>query len=645
VSINGIAYYLLMRRPSWYDDKLHEQALGMVRIAHHEQETVDKVIFDAVSWLVASTQAAEKTLLDRLKHGRRETSLVVLGPPLLQRLVMKASDTAAQSEAAAEAMQTEERMLARFLQYLILLFLHRNSRWAAVGIGQLVYSYHGSEVAAMMVPIVKADWDERNRKRAKEKLMGFLLDRFRGLSRVAPTGGLGGHFEPALDQVRLAESLRECLEIFTPWSTPHVLEDGVDPRFHTPAALNERKRSPLDPDWTELTRIHAFIDPLCFQRLVDALGCARPIERLRLPQLAHCENDNSTVMPSGPRAGDPPAAQPPKRMACDAMQLRRQLSEQSRRSRKYSGHEFKIGVDGVRLKPFTGPDASISIPLSVDADVVAVYGADATGDVLLATHILSHSEDGVPSPSWSVINVGWRHRFSFRIKSGSLGSETMECEVKYSATLLAKCLAPWGKGLTPVAQAVLIFGALCLGGIWFVNMLLLSPSRTNERNLRRALAEDAVLKKRLEEELVAERDKREQLQASLDNIQEPRYAPVLSPLSSVRRGLKATEPVAGDNGVNLLHIPDQQLTVTLKLPVADLSFESYRVVLQDAANAKELLMEGDLSAERLGKVWLVPWTVLTKYFKPNRDLFIKLEGTRGPDHETLALFSVIAAGS
>ena len=189
-----------MALPEWFDERLYQKALRIVETSHNEENAAEEVVYEALSVLDASTAAAERTLLDRILYARAKTGLVLLGPPLLQRLLYKYSDHRARKEGELECRHSDERMLARYLHALLLYCLRRSSRWMAIGIAQLVFNYSGKEVAEMIGQIAASVWEDADRRRAKGKLMQHLVSRFSGLTPVDSFPWEGRHFAPALDQ-------------------------------------------------------------------------------------------------------------------------------------------------------------------------------------------------------------------------------------------------------------------------------------------------------------------------------------------------------------------------------------------------------------------------------------------------------------
>ena len=277
--------------PDWINDDLCRRALQLIATAHEDEQVVLDILYEAFSHLDASTLTAEKTLLDRIKHSRQKSGLVLLGPPLLERLIFKFSDLYAMKD--NELDQPETTMLARYLQALLLYCLHRSSRWMVVGMGQLVFSYSGPQVAEITGRIILRDWDNSDRSRAKRKMMAYLQSRFNMLVPADTQPLEDKHFAPAPDQDNLARLLQRYLELYIPWGTAHLLLSPNDLDRVAADHFTEKLQTSLMGDVVELDRFHVLIDLNCFATLTNALGYPHWTERLRVPNLI-CSNCNNT---------------------------------------------------------------------------------------------------------------------------------------------------------------------------------------------------------------------------------------------------------------------------------------------------------------------------------------------------------------
>ncbi len=173
--------------PSWIDDALLLKAHALVQRAHMNVDVANDVVKDAIAAFSTRTRRSRKSILQQLTGGHAPMRPIPTGALLLQRLILEKSDESAQRDGAQEVCaQSEETLLARYVHCIVLRALQATSRWAAVGMCQLIYGYRGSQVDEMISCVIRREqeWDERNRKDAKKKLMEYLSNRFPGFGSL-----------------------------------------------------------------------------------------------------------------------------------------------------------------------------------------------------------------------------------------------------------------------------------------------------------------------------------------------------------------------------------------------------------------------------------------------------------------------------
>jgi len=183
----------------------------------------------------------------------------------------------------------------------------------------------------------------------------------------------------------LRSLVRECLRLFTPWDTQCSVPRDFDPLKSVIAALTSK--SGADENEIEVNRIHAVLHPDCFERLVSAFGYSPPDERMELPRFFMDQSDDQ----SPPQQRSAPAELSAEELA----EINHMLDEQAGRRRGSSPTAvIRIMVDGIergRLNP--AEQSSISFSAEEDAEVIEVKSTDSSGDLLLATHVLSSFND------------------------------------------------------------------------------------------------------------------------------------------------------------------------------------------------------------------------------------------------------------
>ena len=137
----------------------------------------------------------------------------------------------------------------------------------------------------------------------------------------------------------------------------------------------------------EVHRIHAVLHPECFGTLVAAFNYRPPEERIELPRFYSHQSDDE----SPPRQRRAPA----ELSAEDLAEINHMLGEQAARRRRASPTVIRVIVDGVErgtLNP--AEQSSISFSASEDAETIELKTTDASGDLLLATHLITFAAEG-----------------------------------------------------------------------------------------------------------------------------------------------------------------------------------------------------------------------------------------------------------
>jgi len=318
---------------------------------------------------------------------------------LLQRLVYVESEPyERQKERAAQVTPpgvhaagdpaSEEDLLVYFIKHLVRITTKRNAFYVTLGVSRLLHSYSTLETMEIYNAVigeperVKDDYYYRSRKAV---LMHEMYERFGQLIRACRQRRGEERFESQQGSSELRSLVRECLRLFTPWDTQCSVPHNFDPLKSVIAALTSK--SGADENEIEVNRIHAVLHPDCFERLVSAFGYSPPDKRMELPRFFMDQSDDQ----SPPQQRSAPAELSAEELA----EINHMLDEQAGRRRGASpGAVIRIMVDGVergRLNP--AEQSSISFSAGGDAEVIEVKSRDSSGELLLATHVLSSFSD------------------------------------------------------------------------------------------------------------------------------------------------------------------------------------------------------------------------------------------------------------
>jgi len=363
---------------------------------------------------------------------------------LLQRLVYIESEPyERQKERAAQVAPpgvravghpaSEEDLLVYFIKHLVRITTKRNAFYVTLGVSRLLHSYSTLETMEIYNAVigeperVKDDYYYRSRKAV---LMHEMYERFGQLIRACRQRRGEERFETQQGSSELRSLVRECLRLFTPWDTQCSVPRDFDPLKSVIAALTSK--SSADENEVEVNRIHAILHPECFERLVAAFGYGPPADRMELPRFFFNQEDDQ----SPPRQRSAPADLSAEELA----ELHHMLDEQAGRRRHSSpGAVIRIMVDGVeraRLNP--AEQSSISFSAEEDAEIIEVKSTDASGDLLLATHVLTSF--GKDAPIVSSIRLEGGQDLSLRITRS--GTELL-VQFGYRETNLRRAARLW----------------------------------------------------------------------------------------------------------------------------------------------------------------------------------------------------------
>lgn len=316
---------------------------------------------------------------------------------LLQRLVYVESEPyERQKERAAQAQTTppgvpavgdpatEEDLLVYFIKHLVRITTKRNAFYVTLGVSRLLHSYSTLETMEIYNAVigeperVKDDYYYRSRKAV---LMQELIQRFGQLIRASRRQRGEERFETQPGTSEHRSLVTECLRLFTPWDTLCPVPSDFDPFKTVIASLTSKSNA--DENRIEISRIHAVLHPDCFGKLIAAFGYCPPETRVELPRFFSQHEDDQ----SPPRQRSAPSDLSAEELA----EINDMLAEQARRRRRSSSTGvIRIIVDGIergRLNP--AEESSISFSAEENAELIEVTTRDTSGDLLLATHLLT----------------------------------------------------------------------------------------------------------------------------------------------------------------------------------------------------------------------------------------------------------------
>ncbi len=396
------------------DDMLNKAFL-LAYFINGNKETAVRIVSGAISKLDVAATAQGKRFYYQpsgrsLWRGSRSIgfrSKVTFNElHLLQRLVYIESEVyeKQKEQAGSGAAVGKEEMIVHFIKHLVRITLKRNSFYVTLGVSRLLYNYTTQETMGIYNVVVqdpervKDDYYYRSRKGV---LMQEIKERFGDLVRTSHGPRGEERFQAEPEPGRYAELVKECLSFFTPWSTPCLIPVDFDPITESiPALLFEGSDN---EDQIEVNRIHAAVHPNCFQRLIKALGFHSPDQRLEVPHffLSSTNSDRG----EGHHDHDPTL----KLGIEDLKNIKTNLGELAERRRRASTGLLRIFADGVLYRTLDlERERRVRLDLHREPELIEIWTTDETGDLLLASHLVTyrHPDTGTPLHASISLNDG-----------------------------------------------------------------------------------------------------------------------------------------------------------------------------------------------------------------------------------------------
>lgn len=415
-------------------DELFAKAFRLAWFIHCDKEIATQVASEALSKLEVACAAQDKRLYytptGRPSSRVARTKVSMGEPHLLQRLVYISSDERERRKEQTGQV-TDEEMTIHYIKHLVRITTKRNSFYVALGLSRLLHSYSTMEAARIYGVVVqdpdrvRDDYYYRSRKGC---LMRELKDRFGSLISVVRGQRGEERFQTQETSMKIRELIKDCLRAFTPWNTPCVVPEGHDPLSDTISSLSFDGDDPDQEHEVEVNRMHAILDPGCFERLTDSLALELPEDRLGIPYFSVSDSGSG-------RGGD--RNNPPDPDDDELEAVRNLLAQESARRRVAAAGLMKVMVDGHERARFDPRKAgSVKFEVSSEAELIEVRSSDEKGEVTLAALIADFES---AEKSSITLEGGQMLSFATSILRDSAGDvEGATIEVAYQETSLAR---------------------------------------------------------------------------------------------------------------------------------------------------------------------------------------------------------------
>ncbi|MGH9879877.1 MAG: hypothetical protein ACRD6N_00475, partial [Pyrinomonadaceae bacterium] len=213
-----------------------------------------------------------------------------------------------------------------------------------------------------------------------------------------------------------------------------------------PSLLLERGRK---QDKVEVNRIHAALHPDCYQRLIKALGFHAPEQRLEVP-LFFLSDENRD-------RGE--GSRPPLRLGREDLNtIKNHLDELAERRRRAATGLLRVIVDGVehaRLDARQAPNVRFN--LEGCPELIEIRTADESGDLLLASQLLTYQEQGeAKTTKSSVVLEGGQNLSLVIFSAGDASGQVVD--VGYQESNPFKAAALMFQTLLPAPAVQWLYG-------------------------------------------------------------------------------------------------------------------------------------------------------------------------------------------
>jgi hypothetical protein len=281
----------------------------------------------------------------------------------------------------------DETMILRYLKCAVFNSINNRPYYLAVGIGSLLYEFDW-QATARIHDLVIQDHDEAktwNKKNDRLRdLKDDLIERFSELLPYAVDGRKEKKFNYRPVSKQLLTTTQAGLSLLVPWGSDHVIPEALASSDTPITGLRLGQSWSTNEDRKELemsvwkNRSHAFIDPTCFKRLINALNLGPLDSRLCIPYfaLSHLHGDNG-VPPDLLSLPEPPAE--------FYEEFFDEREKRNRRRRNLRAKRLAIIVDGLERHQFDVEESeSFHFEVPHTTKVIKIMARDGLGALLLA---------------------------------------------------------------------------------------------------------------------------------------------------------------------------------------------------------------------------------------------------------------------
>jgi hypothetical protein len=293
----------------------------------------------------------------------------------------------------------EEDWVIRFIKHLMSITITRSSFYVTLGVSRVLFNYVTEESVRIYDAIIQDPNRMKDapyfRKRKNDVLMKGLKERFDNVLQTRLVDHGEERFKCRPDGGKFAPLVNECLDFFTPWETSCVLPERLEPMSEPIDALGFNDDNPDEEHRIETRRVHTLIHPLCFKRLVQALGLACPNQRLEIPMFFSNQTESDQSGGSNQSGGNPPDAasrRPAPLTAEDFSEVEIFIQSEQERRKRAKPVSLLVMVDGAERTTLQLDHPPIQMNLNEAERLVEIKFQDEEGDLLLGSLFLDGRE-------------------------------------------------------------------------------------------------------------------------------------------------------------------------------------------------------------------------------------------------------------
>ncbi|MBZ5523503.1 MAG: hypothetical protein LAP21_14815 [Acidobacteriia bacterium] len=383
-------FYLGGTTPVAAQENLLEKGFQLAYFIFPSRSAALRILAGALNKLKVQRGRESRRSYWRDKHLKRGiTRIIREESDALQWLIFYEAD-AYEKEQEEKSIPSVQEMVVRYIKNLVRMTTAMSSFYVNVGLHRLVHNYSTAETQRVYEAVTDRYPGADEYRRAKGALMEKLSRRFNGLLKTFRTqhGELRFEAMMAEEQGTWAQLVEACLKAFTPWSTATacpVPRNFDAAQVKLPPRLSGDGTEKIDANEVEINRCHAFIDPICYGRLMEALTFAPPAERLALPRfyMESARHDDTTNQP--PRTS---SLTEHERKA-----LHDQLADQESRRRRSDPQFVSVVVAGAeRARIDLGQQNDRTFQLQEGDEMIELHTSAEGEDLLLAVYPVAYTE-------------------------------------------------------------------------------------------------------------------------------------------------------------------------------------------------------------------------------------------------------------